>query len=67
MDVLLWAYMDVFRTSIRRGRRICVNRRRVSVGRKNYVPRTRKLTPGKLLYGPKVGCPINVTSEGDVR
>ena len=43
-------------------------RRRVQVGRTNYVLRTpgRKRTSGKLSYGPKVGRPLNVTSENDV-
>ena len=32
-----------------------------------YIRQLRKRTSGKLSYGPKVGCPLNVTSESDVQ
>ena len=45
-----------------------LHRRRVRIGRTYYVLRTpgRKMTSGKLSYGPVVGRPHNVTSECDV-
>ena len=43
-------------------------RRRVRIGRTNYVLRTPglKKASGELSYGPKVGRPLDVTSEYDV-
>ena len=45
-----------------------LHRRRVQFGRTKYVLRTprRKMTSGKLSYGPKVGHPLNARSECDV-
>ena len=66
---LIWARMKVFRTSLFvADEEKALHRRRVRVGRTNNVLRTpgRKRAPGKLSYGPKVGHPLNVTSECDV-
>ena len=68
-DALLWARMKVFRASLFVAdveKTLCW--RRVRIGRLNYVLRTsgRKKTSWKLSYGPKIGRPLNVTSECDV-
>ena len=68
-DALPWARMKVFRTSLFVADvDKTLRRRRVRIGRSYYVLRTpgRKRTPWKLSYGPKVGHPLNVTSESDV-
>ena len=68
-DVLHWARMKVFRTSLFvPDEEKTLDGRRVRIGRAKYVPRTsgRKRTSGKLSYGPKVGRPLNVTSICDV-
>ena len=57
-DALLWACMKVFLTSLFvPDVQKTLHRRRVRVGRTDYVLRTpgRKRTSGKLSYGPKVG------------
>ena len=69
VDALLWARMKVFRTSLHVADvERTLHRRRVRFWRKSYVLRTtgRKMTSGKLSYGPKAGRPLNVTSEYDV-
>ena len=45
-----------------------LHRRLVRIGRTSYVLRTleRKRTSRKLSYGPKVGRPLDVTSDCDV-
>ena len=67
-DALLWARMKVFRTSLFVADvEKTLHRRRVRIGRMNYVLRTpgRNRTSGKLSYGPYVGRPLNVTSVYD--
>ena len=66
---LLWARIKVFRTSLFvEDVEKPMHRSRVQNWRANYVLRTpgRKRTSGKRSYGPKVGRPLNVTSECDV-
>ena len=68
-DALLWAHMEVFRTSLFVADvEKTLKWRRVRIGRTNYVLRTpvRSRTSGKLSYGPTVGRPLNVTSECEV-
>ena len=62
-DDLLWARMKVFRTSfyvtasLERNKYVRIGR---DVDVTSFLRPRRIMTSGKLSYGPKVGCPLNV-------
>ena len=65
-DYLIWARTQVFRTTLFVADvEKTLHRRRVRIGRTNDVLRTpgRKKTSGKIIYGPKLGRHLDVTSE----